>query len=197
MKKTLLVLSITLIGTLLGSNVMGQTSTQGLTLGLSEVTLLSVGTGAINLTLTPGAAGLAVASSMSDDSKRLQISSVVSGSAEGPTLHILKASLQEGSAVPAGTYLNLQAIVPALVSGTSGGVLGTSSGDIKLPMSSNGSAVNIINGIGSCFSGAALTDGYTLKYTWGLDDPATNYGDVRATGAATAVTVILTLSAGI
>lgn len=190
MKKTLLVLSITLMGTLLGTNVKGQVNNE-LSLGLVEVTMLATTATPVALTLAPTSAGLAILSSVSDDSKRLQISSIVTGSKDVPVLHTVKASLLAGSAVPAGTYLNLQALVPAIASGVSGGLLGTSAGDVKLPMVP-GSAVNVITGIGSCFSGADATNGYTLKYTWGVD-LAGNYADIRAT-TGTSVTVVLTLS---
>jgi hypothetical protein len=75
--------------------------------------------------------------------------------------------------------------------GTPGTLVGS---DVLL---STVSDANIISGIGSCYSGVAADDGYVLKYTWGLDNPASTYGQIRATGAAVSVTVTLTLSAGI
>jgi hypothetical protein len=197
MKKTLLVLSITLLGTLLSSNVKGQAPTaaanNALNLGLVEVTMLATTATTVQLTLAPVSVGLAIQPSVSDDSKRLQISSIVTGSVGTPVPHTIKASLDAGSTVPPGTYLNLQATVPDLVNGTSGGTLGLSAGDVKLPMTT-GSAVNIITGIGSCFSGAAADNGYILKYTWGVGS-LSNYQDIRATASTgTAVTVVLTLS---
>ena len=192
MKKTLLVLSITLLVSLLSSTIKAQVN-HTLTLGLVEVCMLNTESATkIGLTLAPTTAGLAIQSSVSDNSKKLQISSIITGTVGAPVYHTVKASLLTGSAVPPGTYLNLQATVPALT-GTSGGVLGVTAGDVKLPMVP-GSAVNVITGIGSCFSGAAATDGYTLKYTWGVD-LAGNYSDIRATaGTGTDVTVVLTLS---
>lgn len=193
MKKTLLVLSITLLGTFLSSNVMGQnpTANNELTLGLIEVCMLKTNVSPIALTLAPVAIGEAILPSVSDETKRLQISSIVTGTAGAPVLHTVKASLLTGTAVPAGTYLNLQATVPAVLAGTSGGTLGITAGDVKLPMVT-GSAVNIITGIGSCFSGSDAANGYALKYTWGVDLTG-NYADIRAT-AGTSVTVVLTLS---
>ena len=148
----------------------------------------------VALTLAPVTAGLAIQSSVSDETKKLQISSIVTGTTGAPVLHTIKASLLAGSTVPAGTYLNLKATVPAVVGGTSGGLLGATAGDVKLPMVT-GSAVNIVTGIGSCFSGSAATNGYSLKYTWGVDLLTGNYADIRATASTgTSVTVVLTLS---
>lgn len=194
MKKTLLVLSITLLGILSGANVMAQATAAAnneLSLGLVEVCMLATNTStAVSLTLAPITAGLAIQPSVSDESKRLLISSIVTGSVGTPVPHIIQASLLAGSSVPAGTFLSLQATV--VTGGSSGGTLGTSKGDVKLPMAT-GTAVPILDAIGSCFSGNATDDGYKLKYTWGVDVLA-NYADIRASTTATSVTVVLTLS---
>jgi hypothetical protein len=192
MKKTLLVLSITLLGILSGANVMAQTTAAAnnvLSLGLVEVCMLSTISTPVSLTLAPTTAGLAIQPSVSDESTRLQISSIVTGTKDVPVPHIIQASLLAGSTVPAGTFLSLQATV--VTGGSSGGTLGVSKGDVKLPMAT-GSAVPILDGIGSCFSGSDAADGYKLKYTWGVD-LAGLYADIRAT-TGTSVTVILTLS---
>lgn len=185
MKKLLHVLMITLLGSLLCSNVMGQvnTSPQLLSLGMPEISLLSSVTGTINLQLTTATAGLAVKSKVADSTARVRISSVITSATR-----TLSASV---TSVPAGTYLKLMA-QPTLgtVFGGTPGILGA---EAQL------SAVDspIITGIGSCYSGVLANDGYVLRYTWGLDNPASNYGAVRATGAGTTVTVTLTLTAAI
>jgi hypothetical protein len=182
MKKTLLILSITLLGTFLGSNVMGQV-TQNLNLGMPEIALMAASATTINLQLTTGTAGLAVKSSVSDSSARLKVSSIITS-----TTRTLTASV---SAVPSGTSLTLQAQAPnASFGGTPGAFLPAAA----LPVT--GSA-NIITGIGSCYTGTAIDDGYKLKYTWGLLDPASNYASVRATGAGVLVIVTLTITAAI
>jgi len=186
MKKTLLILSITLLVTLLSSNVMGQdngSASNTLSLGMSELALLSSPTGTINLQLTTTIAGSAVASSIRDSTARVKISSVISGS----TTRTMSASV---SLVPGGTYLKLMVKTPST---NFGGTIATYGTDVQLSTS----AATIISGIGSCYSGTGALDGYVLRYTWGLDNPASNYGLVRAVAGNTSVTVTLTLSAGI
>jgi len=190
MKKLLLVLMIVLLGTLLGSHVMGQDNNavnNSLSLGMPELNLLSSISGVVNLQLTTAIAGEAVASSATDQAARVKISSVVSGT----QTRTLSAKVTTGT-VPAGTALKLMALTPnSSFGGTPGTLVGS---DVLL---STVSDANIITGIGSCYSGVAADDGYVLKYTWGLNNPATTYGDVRAVSGGTSVTVTLTLSAGI
>lgn len=194
MKKTLLVLSITLLGILSGANVMAQATAAAnniLSLGLMEVCMLATTTTnstPVSLALIPQTAGLAIQPSVSDETTRLQISSIINGTKDVPVPHIIQASLQSGSIVPAGTSLKLTATVAATTN--SGGNLGATKNEVTLPAATG--AVTILDGIGSCFSGSDLTDGYKLKYTWGVDLAGT-YSDIRATSGAS-VTVVLTLS---
>jgi len=188
MKKTLLILSITLLGILMGSNVLGQVNNAGpinqnLSLGMPEVSLLAASAATISLQLTTGTAGLAVKASVADSSARLKISSVITSSTR-----TLSATV---SAVPPGTTLTLQAQTP---NASFGGTQGTFLSAAVLPTTGS---TNIITGIGSCYSGIAADDGYHLKYTWALLDAKANYQDVRATGAGTTVVVTLTISAAV
>lgn len=188
MKKTLLILSIALLGVFLSSPVMGQTNnsgaiTQNLSLGLREVALLSASATPISLVLVPDAVGLAVKSSVSDSSARLIISSVITSATR-----TLSASV---SAIPPGTTIKMQALVPNTnFKGTQGTYLPAAT----LPLTS-GTAVDIITGIGSCYSGNATGDGYRLRYIWGLN-LAEDYSLVKASGG-TSVTVTLTISAAV
>ena len=186
MKKSIFVLTIALMGTLLGSSFMvqGQTATNGLSLGMPQINLLSSASASISLQLTTATAGEAVKSSMSDSTARVKISSII---AEGQT-RILNAQVTTG-AIPGGTTLQLAAKTP---NANFGGTKGDFGSNATL---STASATSIVTGIGSCFSGTTLDDGYVLKYTWGLNNPATTYGLIRAS-AGTAITVTLTLSAG-
>src|ERR1035437_7555381 len=188
MKTTLLILSIALLGVFLDSPVMGQVNnsgaiTQNLSLGMPEVALLVASATTINLNLTTATAGLAVKSSVADSSARLKISSVITSATR-----TLSAVV---SAVPAGTSLTLQAQAP---NSSFGGTAGTYSAAATLPTTGS---VAIITGIGSCYSGIATDDGYHLKYSWSLLDPAPNYSNVRATGIRTTVVVTLTISAAV
>lgn len=159
------------------------TSSHSLTLGLPEVSLLATQSAGINLTLSSATnAGEAVLSSASDSSAFLQFSSVI---AEGST-RTLSASFT--GTLPGGT--SLKAIVQdpgASASGDWGTPVGS---DVTLAATDN----VLVNGVGSCYSGTEATDGYRLKYTWGLDNPESNYADIRATASAS-ITVVLTLTA--
>jgi hypothetical protein len=189
MKKLFFVFSITLLGTLFGSQVMGQdnqATTNGLSLGMPELNLLNSASAAINLVLTTTVAGQAVKSFVADSTARLKISSIVAGS----LTRTLSAQVTTGT-IPAGTTLKLRAQTPNTnFGGTPGTLVGS---DVTL---STGSGASIITGIGSCYSGTIADDGYKLKYTWGLDNPAATYGLIRASNGS-AVTVTLTLSAGL
>jgi hypothetical protein len=185
MKKKLLILGIAFLGSLLGSQVMGQNNTTSntLSLGMPELALLSSSSSAINLQLTTAIAGEAVKSSIRDSTSRVKISSVIPGT----SLRTLSASV---TSVPSGTYLKLMAKTPSV---NFGGTVATYGTDVSLSTSS----ATIISGIGSCYSGTGTDDGYVLRYTWGLDNPAANYGLVRAVAGNTTVTVTITLSATI
>jgi len=187
MKKSFLLLSVALLGAVVCSPAIGQTNaaTHDLSLGMPEINLLSSNSSTVNLELTTNVAGEAVQSSISDSTARVKISSVVAGVQS----RTLSASVSAGS-VPAGTQLRLVAKAP---NANFGGTTGTLGSEATL----SGSAANIITGIGSCFSGTGSDDGYVLKYTWGLDNPAATYGAVRAVSGGSSVTVTLTLSAGV
>ena len=186
MKKTFLILSITLLGTLLGSNVMGQalTATNALTLGMPEVLKVASTSPTINLTLTARAAGLAVMDTVSNSTARILISSVIAA-----TTHKLSASVTSGI-IPPGTYLHLLAMLPNT---NFVGTAGTPSSEIVLTGAVDQS---IVDGIGTCYSGISADDGYKLKYTFGIPPATGAYGLIRASGG-TAITVTLTISEGV
>jgi len=188
MKKSIFVLMIALLGTLLGSSFMvqGQTATNGLSLGMPELNLLSSASASISLELTTAVAGEMVQSSKSDSTARVKISSII---AEGKT-RTLSAQVTTG-AIPGGTTLLLAARIP---NSNFGGTKGDFGSNATLSATS---ATSIVTGIGSCYSGTTDDDGYVLRYTWGLNNPGTSYGDIRAAPSGSAITVTLTLSAGV
>lgn len=179
---------ITVIGVFLmiSANTWAQTNvaTNNLSLGLPELNLIASSASTINLQLTTTTAGQAVEASKSDSSTYVQISSVVSST----QTRSLSAEITNG-VVPAGTKLSLVAQSPNANFAGTGGTLGS-----QVLLSS--SSADIVTLIGSCYSGVTSTDGYRLKYTWGLDNPASTYGAIRATAGASIV-VTITLSAGI
>lgn len=187
MKKTILTLGALAICLSMGIKMQAQTNSadHSISLGLPEVALLGTQSGPVNLELSGSmAAGEAVLAEKSDSTAYLQYSSVIT---EGsPRTLYAKVT----GTVPAGTFLKAKAKAPgANASGDYGTLVAT---DVTLSLTDNA----LVTGIGSCYSGTAADDGYNLKYTWGLDNPAANYADIRATAAAS-VTVTLTITAAI
>lgn len=166
-------------------SAIGQTNTSShsLTLGLPEVSLLATQSAGVNLTLSSAtAAGEAVLSSVADSSSFVQFSSVIS-EATPRTL-----SAKYSGTMPGGTTLKARVL----------GAGANASGDFGTPVASDVTLALtdnvLVNAIGSCYSGTEATDGYQIKYIWGLDNPESNYADIRATSSA-AITVVLTLTA--
>jgi len=185
--RKLLVISIALLGTLLTINVMGQTtnsSSNTLSLGLQEVSMIHGSTSPVNLTLTPQSAGLAVKPSVSDSTARVLTSSVISGTDTRTMSVVFTGTL------PGGTYLTLQAKTPnANFVGEQGTI-----GGLATYTTDGGASQDIISAIGTCYSGTGADDGYVLKYTFGISASTENYGDIRAVGGQT-VTATFTLTA--
>lgn len=186
MKTIKLLISAVGISIFISTQICAQTNTatNSLSLGLPELNLIASSATTINLQLTTTTAGQAVESSKSDSSTYVQISSIVAGN----QTRDLSAQITAGT-VPTGTNLKLVGQSP---NGNFAGTAGTLSAQATLA----GTSSVIVTGIGSCYSGTSLDDGYRLKYTWGLDNPASTYGGIRATSGA-AITVTLTLSAGL
>lgn len=187
MKKLVLTLGVLGICFSMGMKMQAQTNSadHAISLGLPEVALLGTQSGPVNLQLSGAlAAGEAIQASKSDSSSFIQFSSVITDGS--PRTLYAKYT----GDIPAGTFLKALAKDPgANASGDFGTLIAT---DVTLLTTDS----PLVTDIGSCYSGTAATDGYNLKYTWGLDDPGTNYADIRATVSA-AVTVTLTITAAI
>ena len=166
----------------MGFHSMGQTSTatsnHTLTMGIPEVCLLGTSAAAISLQLTTTTAGNQI--SGGTGTGYAQVSSIVSVN----ETRTITASV---TGVPAGTSLAVNTSPPS--GGNSGGVLGTGSTNKSLVNAA--SAVTLVTGIGSCYTGSASTDGYTLDYTW--SSALGSYGSIVASSGATA-TVVLTIT---
>lgn len=186
MKKFILALGVLAICLSMGMKMQAQTNTadHSITLGLPEVALLGTQSGPVDLQLSGAlAAGEAIEASISDATSYIQFSSVISASKRTLYAKII-------GTVPAGTYLKAMAMDPGVnASGDFGTLIAT---DVTL---SNVDSP-LVTDIGSCYSGTAASDGYNLKYTWGLDNPGDNYADIRATESA-AIIVTLTITAAI
>ena len=167
------------------NNVNAQvTSNQSLTMGIPEVLLIAAVNeagvaGAVSLELTTTTAGTAITGGTG--TSYAQLSSIVTSA----QTRRMTASV---TGVPAGTELSMATTVPS--NANFAGTVGTGTSETTL----GGTAVNIVTGIGSCYTGTAALDGYKLDYTWDAG-AAGSYGTIFATGSTTA-TVVLTISAG-
>jgi hypothetical protein len=163
-------------------NAMAQTATASsnhtLTMGIPEVCLLGTGAAAISLQLTTATAGNQI--SGGTGTGYAQVASIVSAS----ETRTITASV---TGVPAGTSLEVTTTPPS--GGNAGGVLGT--GSTAKPLVNAAAAVTLVTGIGSCYTGSASTDGYTLDYAW--NSAVGSYGSIVATTGSTA-TVVLTIT---
>ena len=181
MKKLICTFGMVVAFFLITTNILGQataTSNHTLTMGIPEVCLLSTDAAAIALELTTTTAGAQITGGTGTG--YAQVASIVSA-AETRTI---TASI---TGVPAGTGLVVDTDIP--INGNEGGVLGTGTASVALV---NGAgAVDLITGIGSCFTGTAASDGYVFSYTW--DCAVGSYGSIVATVGSTA-TVVLTIT---
>ena len=163
-------------------NARAQTSSASsnhtLTMGIPEVCLLGTGAAAISLQLTTTTAGNQI--SGGTGTGYAQVASIVSA-AETRTITAAVTG------VPTGTSLDVTTTPPS--GGNSGGVLGT--GTSAKSLVNNAAAVTLVTGIGSCYTGSASTDGYTLDYAW--NSAVGSYGNIVATNGSTA-TVVLTIT---
>lgn len=185
MKKTILLTGIIGILFIFNNNAYSQASSnQALTMGIPEVLLIAAVNeagvaGAISLELTTTTAGTAI--SGGTGTSYAQLSSIVTSS----QTRKMTASV---TGVPAGTELTLASTVPS--NANFAGTVGTGSAATTL----GATAVDIVTGIGSCYTGTAALDGYKLDYAWDAGS-AGSYGTIFATASTTA-TVVLTISVG-
>ena len=173
------ILGLMVVALFVTSNGYAQTGTGNntLTLGIPAIALLATDVGAVTLELTTATAGEAI--SGGEGTTHVQISSII---ATGLTRKIT-ASV---TGVPAGTSLAVSAVVPS--NGNFGGTVGTGLSDVAL----SASAADLVTGIGSCFTGTATDDGYTLNYAWDAGAVGA-YGTIVELGSGTA-TVVLTIT---
>ena len=162
---------------LLFNQVIGQTSSVGVSLSLPSVALFDIepNRNSINLNLTsPTEAGSIVTNTASDNTKWINFSSAVT---PGQTRRI---SAQISGTMPNGLSIVLNT---STYSGSGGGTLGTR----VSPVSLTASAQTIINGIGGAFTGNGGSNGYNLSFTLSIGD----YSQLRS--QSTAVSIIYTL----
>lgn len=176
-----IVVLLAVLFTFCGAHVMAvdtNVATSTLTLGVPEVSLLKTSSGIISLTLAQRSAGESIDPTKSDSTARLLVSSVITSATR-----TLSAKITAGT-VPPGTMLQLAAKAP------NANFVGTS-GTIGSAVTLDATDRPVITGIGTCYSGTGASDGYPLKFTYGLDSNPATYGNLRAT---TGVQIVVTLT---
>ncbi len=159
-----------------------------ITTDVPEVALLDIETGGANTTISLGPTAPTEAgepldfSGATDNSLTLNYSSTIASG----TLRSVTAAITNGT-VPAGSDLKVTA---AAHTGTGGGTLGSSAGQITL----DGTATDVLTGIGSSYTGDGNANGHVLTYV--LDAQAVaNYGNiVHNNGGTNTVTVTYTIT---
>ncbi len=189
-KQRLLALGMIILANTLGFNSMAQDTNEtgsALSLGLPALALIKTDAAPINLTLTTTVAGEMVAASVVNTAARIRVTSII----EGTGTRSISGAVTAG-VPPTNTYLKMTPFInlaPNFV-GTPGNVTAV---EYDLTEGSSGGAKEIVTGIGSCYSGTGATDGYAIKYEFGILN-AGDFGDIRATAGA-AMTVTFTISA--
>lgn len=187
-KQRLLAVSMIILANIAGFNSMAQDTNEtgsSLSLGLPALALIKTDAAPLNLTLTTSVAGEMVAASVVNTTARIRVTSIVASGTRS-----ISGAVTAGTP-PVNTYLKMTPFVnpaPNFV-GTPGTVTAV---EYDLTEGSAGGAKEIVTGIGSCYSGTGATDGYAIKYEFGILN-AGDFGDIRAT-AGTAMTVTFTIS---
>lgn len=181
MKTLGLVMMALLLCLFTSESVNAQTATGNntLTLGIPGLALLATDVAPVSLELTTSTAGAQISGGAG--TTHVQVSSIV---ASGATRKIT-ASV---TGVPTGTSLAVSAVVPS--NANYGGTVGTGLSSVDLINAA--AAVDLVTGIGSCFTGSASDDGYTLNYAWNAG-AVSDYGSIVELSGGSA-TVVLTIT---
>lgn len=179
MKKMTTMLGVSVLFILMTTQIHAQTATgtNTLVMGIPAIALLNTTSAPINLQLTTATAGEAI--SGGEGTAYVQISSIVSDG------HSRKITASVNN-VPAGTTLDVTTAIPS--NANYGGTVGAGTNQVGL----SAVAVDIVTGIGSCYTGVNGNDGYKLDYKWNAGSPQ-NYGNIIETSNFNA-TVTLTIT---
>ena len=184
MKRTVLIFILLVWSLLLSTNARAQEFVAGdeITIVISAYALIETNYAPVSLSFTPSTAGAAI-TSVSNSDLFVKISSIVPGN----TNREITANISGGT-IPTGTKLTL--VSAACTTTNSGGDLGI---PVATPIILSAVDQNLITGISSCYTGTGYNDGYQMTFTWEVDDPATNYGQIESN--TTVITVVFTITA--
>lgn len=181
MKNLIALTSIICVFALFVNNVQAQdteTASEVVSYELPAMRILDLEGTAPSLTFAaPAEAGLAVADVTSNSSWINYTSIIASGSTNKVTVAITNG------AVPTGTTLK---VVAAADAAAGDGTVGTPTAQVTL----DGTAQDIVTGIGSCYTGDGNAAGHQLTYTWSVDADA--YATVATANASLTTTYTIT-----
>ena len=165
--------------------IFAQTTTSGdlIALNIADYSLIESSNTTVALSLNSFAVGSALMTASNSD-VFLKLSSLNPES----TTRQVTSKITSGS-VPAGTILKVVSAPCTTIN--SGGNLGIVTQSITLSTTDQ----NLISGIGSCYTGTGINDGYQLTYTWAPTSISADYNLIKATTSSVNITIVHTISA--
>lgn len=158
-----------------------QEAGEELTLSVNDYSLIETNYAPVSLNFASPQPGKPVAA-VSNSDLYVKLSSIVPGG----THRKMTVQMTSGS-VPEGTVLTC--IAAECTTTNSGGELGI---PVDIPIILSGIDQDLVNQIGTCYTGTGNEDGYQITFTWRPDAPA-NYHLLKASN--TDITVVFTISA--
>jgi hypothetical protein len=152
-----------------------------ITLQVSAYQLIETNHAPVILTMTNSTAGAPV-DAVSNSDLFLRLSSVTPGGTDSE----VTARISSGS-IPAGTQLTL--VSADCTTTNSGGALGTAN---LTPIVLSAIDQNLVDFIGTCYTGTGYNDGYQMTFEWSPIDLTTNYSLI--TSASYNITITFTLT---
>lgn len=166
-----------------GGGSSATTSGDLIELNITDYSLIQSNNAPVVLTLSTPVGGNALMTVTNSD-VILKLSSLNPVS----TSRQVTSKISSGS-VPVGTILKV--VSAPCTTTNSGGNLGTVTQAITLSTTDQ----NIITGIGSCYTGTGIDDGFKLTYTWAPTNIAADYNLIKATSSNVNITIVYTISA--
>lgn len=166
---------------IVGVSTYSQEAGEEITLKVNDYSLIETNYAPVALSFATPVPGAPIAS-VSNSDLFVKLSSVVPGG----THRKMSVQMTSGT-VPDGTLL--KCISAECTTANSGGDLGV---PVSTPIVLSEVDKNLVNQIGTCYTGTGYNDGYQITFTWHPDDP-TNYHQITAT--SNVITVVFTLSA--
>ena len=164
-----------------GISTFSQEAGEEITLNVNDYSLIETNYAPVALSFATPLPGAPIAT-VSNSDLFVKLSSVTPGN----THRKMTVQITSGI-VPEGTIL--KCISAECTTKNSGGELGL---PVSTPIVLSEVDKDLVNQIGTCYTGTGDDDGYQINFTWEPDDPS-NYHQITATSKV--ITVVFTLSA--